>query len=81
MRQDEGAHDEALPLIRHRKGYAEEVYATFLGGHLPATFSYSPIPDDHGGLGGILCPVTEETNVLLASAIWRCSGGRRREDY
>jgi hypothetical protein len=56
MRQDEGTYDEALPLIMHRKGYPEEVYATF---------SYSPIPDDQGGFGGILCPVTEETERII----------------
>jgi hypothetical protein len=56
MRQDEGTYDEAFPLIMHRKGYPEEVYATF---------SYSPIPDDHGGFGGILCPVTEETERII----------------
>jgi signal transduction histidine kinase len=56
MREDEGTYDEALPLIMHRKGYPEEVYATF---------SYSPIPDDQGGFGGILCPVTEETERII----------------
>jgi GAF domain-containing protein len=56
MRRDEGTYDEALPLIMHRKGYPEEVYATF---------SYSPIPDDQGEFGGILCPVTEETDRII----------------
>jgi signal transduction histidine kinase len=56
MRQDEGTYDEAFFLIMHRKGYPEEVYATF---------SYSPIADDHGKFGGILCPVTEETERII----------------
>src|SRR5215831_18897164 len=56
IRQDEGTYDEAFFLIMHRKGYPEEVYATF---------SYSPIADDHGGFGGILCPVTEETERII----------------
>ncbi|MGJ0393068.1 MAG: hypothetical protein ACR650_09960 [Methylocystis sp.] len=30
-----------------------------------ATFSYSPIPDDQGSFGGILCPVTEETQRII----------------
>jgi len=56
MRHDEGTYDEALPFIMHRKGYPEETYVTF---------SYSPIPDDRGGTGGILCPVTEETERII----------------
>lgn len=55
-RQDAGTYDEALPFIMHRKGYPEETYVTF---------SYSPIPDDAGGCGGILCPVTEETQRVI----------------
>lgn len=56
MRQDEGTYDEALPFIIYREGHHEEAYVTF---------SYSPIPDDHGGFGGILCPVTEETGRII----------------
>jgi PAS domain S-box-containing protein len=56
MHRDEGTYDEALPFIMHRNGYPEETYVTF---------SYSPIPDDHGGFGGILCPVTEETQRII----------------
>lgn len=56
MRRDQGTYDEALPFIIYRKGYPEEIYVTF---------SYSPIPDDEGGFGGILCPVTEETQRII----------------
>jgi len=56
MHRDEGTYDEALPFILLRKGYPEETYVTF---------SYSPIPDDRGGFGGILCPVTEETQRII----------------
>ncbi|HVY93980.1 MAG TPA: ATP-binding protein [Bryobacteraceae bacterium] len=56
MRRDEGTYDEALPFVLTCKGYPEEAWATF---------SYSPIPDDHGGVGGILCPVTEETQRII----------------
>lgn len=56
-RQVAGTYDEALPFVLHRKGYPEETYVTF---------SYSPIPDDTGGFGGILCPVTEETQRVMA---------------
>jgi PAS domain S-box-containing protein len=44
--------DEGLLLFLERGGFPEETYHTF---------SYSPIPDDRGGVGGILCVVTEDT--------------------
>jgi PAS domain S-box-containing protein len=56
MRRDEGTYDEALPFIMLRKGYPEETYVTF---------SYSPIPDDRGGFGGILCPASEDTQRII----------------
>jgi signal transduction histidine kinase/DNA-binding response OmpR family regulator len=55
-RRDAGTYDEALPFVMHRKGYPEETYVTF---------SYSPVPDDDGAFGGILCPVTEETRRIV----------------
>ena len=48
--------DEALLLFLERSGYPEETYHTF---------SYSPIPDDDGGVGGMLCVVTEETERVI----------------
>jgi signal transduction histidine kinase len=56
MHRDEGTYDEALPFIMLRKGYPEETYVTF---------SYSPIPDDRGGFGGILCPASEDTSRII----------------
>jgi signal transduction histidine kinase len=56
MRRFEGTYDEALPFVMLRKGYPEATWVTF---------SYCPIPDDHGGVGGILCPVTEETKRII----------------
>ena len=56
MNRDEGTYDEALPFIMLRKGYPEETYVTF---------SYSPIPDDLGGFGGILCPASEDTQRII----------------
>eukprot|EP00913_Durusdinium_trenchii_P008905 g8371.t1 len=44
--------DENLLLFLERQGFPEETYHTF---------SYSPLPDDDGGVGGMLCVVTEET--------------------
>jgi signal transduction histidine kinase len=46
--------DQMLPL--HRNGYTEECYFTF---------SYSPIRDETGGIGGVFCAVTETTQRVL----------------
>ena len=40
-----------------RSGYAEETYHSL---------SYSPVPDDDGNVGGLLCIVTEETERYIA---------------
>ena len=47
--------DLLLPL--NRNGYLEECYFTF---------SYSPIRDERGGVGGILCTVNETTTKVLS---------------
>ena len=47
-------------LVMERHGYTEETYFTF---------SYSPTPDDAGGVGGVFCADTEDTAKVL---------GRRR---
>lgn len=49
--------DEGLLLFLERNGYPEETYHTF---------SYSPIPDDEGQVGGMLCVVTEETERIIS---------------
>ena len=46
--------DEGLLLFLERQGFPEESYHTF---------SYSPVPDDNGGVGGMLCVVTEDTRA------------------
>src|SRR6185295_7705293 len=48
--------DEGLLLFLERSGFREETYHTF---------SYSPVYDDLGGVGGMLCVVTEETERVL----------------
>ena len=48
--------DEALQLFLERSGFPEETYHTF---------SYSPVFDDLGRVGGMLCVVTEETERVL----------------
>ena len=45
-----------LLLFMQRRGFLEEVYFTF---------SYSPIPDESGGVGGMFCACTETTSEVL----------------
>ena len=52
----ESTYDEALLLLMARHGYPEETYFTF---------SYSPLPDDQGNVGGLFCAVTEETQRVI----------------
>lgn len=52
----EATWDEGLRLFLERSGYPEETYHTF---------SYSPLPDDDGSIGGMLCVVTEETERVI----------------
>jgi PAS domain S-box-containing protein len=56
MRRNEGTYDEALLLIMERYGYREETYYTF---------SYSPVPNDQGGTGGIICANTDDTQRII----------------
>ena len=49
--------DEGLLLFLERNGYPEETYHTF---------SYSPLYDEHGQMGGMLCVVTEETERVIS---------------
>ncbi|WP_118184303.1 response regulator [Paraburkholderia phosphatilytica] len=48
----EGTYDEQKLLIMERNGFPEETYYTF---------SYSPIPNDDGSPGGIICANSDET--------------------
>lgn len=52
----EATYVEAQPLIMERNGYPEETYYTF---------SYSPIPNDDGSVGGILCANTDDTQRVI----------------
>ena len=49
---DEGTYVEQQLLIMERNGYPEETYYTF---------SYSPVPNDDGSTGGIICANTDDT--------------------
>ncbi len=48
---------EHLLLPMYRKGFTEETYFTF---------SYSPVPDDAGGVGGVLVTCQETTDQVLS---------------
>jgi PAS domain S-box-containing protein len=54
--QSEGSDDGPLLLLLERNGYLEETYYTF---------SYSPIPADDGGSGGLFCINTDETRHII----------------
>jgi PAS domain S-box-containing protein len=54
----EATWSEALLLLLERNGYSEETYHTF---------SYSPIFDDNGAVGGLLCAVVEETDRIITA--------------
>jgi signal transduction histidine kinase len=56
MQDNEGTYDESLLLIMERNGYPEETYYTF---------SYSPVPGDTGGPGGIICANTDDTRRII----------------
>jgi signal transduction histidine kinase/FixJ family two-component response regulator len=54
---------ERLQIVMTRNGWPEEVYMTF---------SYSPITDHDGAIGGLFCACTEETQRVLAERRLSC---------
>ena len=56
MSRNEGVYVEAHRLIMERHGYQEETYYTF---------SYSPVPNDAGGRGGLICANTDDTRRVI----------------
>jgi hypothetical protein len=56
LRTGTATWDEGLMLLLERSGYPEETYHTF---------SYSPLPDNVGNIGGMLCVVIEDTERLI----------------
>ena len=57
MVQGEANWADDLQLFINRSGYAEECYFRF---------SYSPISDESGGIGGVFTPVSETTHRVVA---------------
>ncbi|WP_245964692.1 response regulator [Trinickia dinghuensis] len=56
MAGGQATYVEAQPLIMERNGYPEETHYTF---------SYSPIPNDDGSIGGIICANTDDTRRVI----------------
>jgi two-component sensor histidine kinase len=54
----ESTYSEAELLVMNRNGYDEETYYTF---------SFSPVPDDKGGVGGIVCASTDDTDRVIGA--------------
>jgi PAS domain S-box-containing protein len=64
----EATFHENFRLVMERNGYPEETWYTF---------SYSPVPDDSGAVGGMFCACTETTQAVLTD---RRQGFRLRLD-
>ncbi|WP_156414091.1 ATP-binding protein [Bordetella sp. N] len=56
MSGTEGIYVQNKFLLMERNGYPEETYYTF---------SYSPIPSDEGGVGGIICANSDDTATVV----------------
>ena len=57
LERGEATWNDRVLLVMERHGYSEETWFTW---------SYSPIPDGAGGIGGLFCAVTEETPRVVA---------------
>lgn len=57
LSRGEATWSKDLLLVMERNGFAEETYFTF---------SYSPIPADEGGIGGLYCACIEDTARVLS---------------
>ena len=57
MNEGTATWNERVLLVMERKGYTEETYFTW---------SYSPIRDESGKVGGLFCACKEETDIVFA---------------
>jgi PAS domain S-box-containing protein len=53
----EAIYQQDLPLVMNRRGFDEQTWFTF---------SYSPVLDDAGDVGGMFCAVTETTQRVIS---------------
>jgi len=58
LKRGEATWSDDLLLLLERNGYPEECYFTF---------SYSPIRDESGGIGGVFTPVAETTDHVIGA--------------
>jgi two-component sensor histidine kinase len=54
----ESSYSEAELLVMRRNGYPEETYYTF---------SFSPVPDEDGRIGGLVCANTDDTERVIGA--------------
>jgi two-component sensor histidine kinase len=54
----EASYSEAELLVMDRSGYAEETYYTF---------AFSPVPQDDGSIGGIVCANTDDSDRVIGA--------------
>ena len=54
----ESSYSEAEMLIMQRHGYPEETYYTF---------SFSPVPEEDGSVGGLVCANTDDTDRVIGA--------------
>jgi len=57
LSEGRATRSEELLLVMERNQFLEETYFTY---------SYSPIPGDEGGVGGVFCACTEDTHRVLS---------------
>jgi len=66
----EATYHEDLHLVMERNGYPEDTWYTF---------SYSPVRDETGGIGGMFCACTETTQEVRSRAALKAEQDRLRE--
>ena len=69
MQRGESTWNERVLLVMERNGFPEDTWFTW---------SYSPIPNESGGIGGLFCACTEETPRVLAEEAAREAERRYR---
>ncbi|MGO4524917.1 PAS domain S-box protein [Microvirga sp. 2MCAF35] len=66
----EATYHEDMHLVMERNGYPEDTWYTF---------SYSPVRDETGGIGGMFCACTETTQEVKSRATLKAEQDRLRE--